>query len=265
LSELTTAIAYIKCDDKKLTNDLLKKHGINVPNQTLANNKKLDDFLEKQKKYVVKPRRGEQGEDVFVDLNKKEVKKLIKKKKTSQTIIEEFHKGVDLRLVVIDYQIVAAATRSPPEIRGDSKHTVKQLIEKLERKRSIALKGEKVRVLDEDCKKCIQNQGFNLNDVLEKGKRLLVRKTANLHTGGTIKDVTGKLCPELNKTAEQIAKIINIPVVGLDLIIENPSKQKYVFVEANERVGLANHEPQPTAEKFIDLLFPTSKQKFKLK
>jgi len=24
----------------------------------------------------------------------------------------------------------------------------------------------------------------------------------------------------------------------------------------NERPGLANHEPQPTAERFIDLLFP---------
>jgi hypothetical protein len=29
-----------------------------------------------------------------------------------------------------------------------------------------------------------------------------------------------------------------------------------VFIEANERPGLANHEPQPTAERFVDLLFP---------
>jgi hypothetical protein len=31
-----------------------------------------------------------------------------------------------------------------------------------------------------------------------------------------------------------------------------------VFIEANERPGLANHEPQPTAERFMDLLFPYS-------
>jgi hypothetical protein len=30
----------------------------------------------------------------------------------------------------------------------------------------------------------------------------------------------------------------------------------YVIIEANERPGLANHEPQPTAERFVDLLFP---------
>ena len=32
----------------------------------------------------------------------------------------------------------------------------------------------------------------------------------------------------------------------------------YAFIEANERPGLANHEPQPTAERFVDLLFPLS-------
>jgi hypothetical protein len=32
-----------------------------------------------------------------------------------------------------------------------------------------------------------------------------------------------------------------------------------VFIEANERPGLANHEPQPTAERFVDLLFPTTR------
>jgi hypothetical protein len=27
-------------------------------------------------------------------------------------------------------------------------------------------------------------------------------------------------------------------------------------IEANEQPGLANHEPQPTVERFVDLLFP---------
>jgi D-alanine-D-alanine ligase-like ATP-grasp enzyme len=51
------------------------------------------------------------------------------------------------------------------------------------------------------------------------------------------------------------SEVLDIPVVGLDLLVpdvEGPD----VFVEANERPGLANHEPQPTAERFIDLLFP---------
>ena len=34
---------------------------------------------------------------------------------------------------------------------------------------------------------------------------------------------------------------------------------EYVFVEANERPGLANHEPQPTAAAFVDFLFPAGR------
>ena len=47
-------------------------------------------------------------------------------------------------------------------------------------------------------------------------------------------------------------------VVGLDFIVPDVSGDEYVIIEANERPGLANHEPQPTAERFIDLLFRTS-------
>jgi D-alanine-D-alanine ligase-like ATP-grasp enzyme len=46
--------------------------------------------------------------------------------------------------------------------------------------------------------------------------------------------------------------------VGLDFIVERPDSRDYVIIEANERVGLANHEPQPTAQRFVDLLFPLS-------
>jgi D-alanine-D-alanine ligase-like ATP-grasp enzyme len=86
-----------------------------------------------------------------------------------------------------------------------------------------------------------------------------VRKTANLHTGGTIHDVTAKIHPDLAATAVIGAEALAIPVVGFDFIVENISQPHYVIIEANERPGLANHEPQPTAERFIDLLFPQTK------
>jgi D-alanine-D-alanine ligase-like ATP-grasp enzyme len=64
--------------------------------------------------------------------------------------------------------------------------------------------------------------------------------------------------PRLVEAAIQVAQAIDIPVVGVDFIVANPAEPDYVFIEANERPGLANHEPQPTAERFIDLLFPLS-------
>ena len=58
------------------------------------------------------------------------------------------------------------------------------------------------------------------------------------------------------RTAEDITRAIDIPVTGLDFIVPAVDGPEYAIIEANERPGLANHEPQPTAERFIDLLFP---------
>jgi len=100
--------------------------------------------------------------------------------------------------------------------------------------------------------------GYSLDDVLPADINVAVRKTANLHTGGTIHDVTGMLHPTLVDAAVQAARAIDIPVTGIDFIVKSPTKPDYWFIEANERPGLANHEPQPTAERFFDLLFPQS-------
>jgi len=90
-----------------------------------------------------------------------------------------------------------------------------------------------------------------------------VRKTANLHTGGTIHDVTDQLHPELVRAAEAAARCLEIPVTGLDFMVPDVAGSDYVIIEANERPGLANHEPRPTAQRFVDLLFPETAVKYK--
>ena len=48
-------------------------------------------------------------------------------------------------------------------------------------------------------------------------------------------------------------------MTGLDFLVPDADGPDYVFIEANERPGLANHEPQPIVERFVDLLFPTTR------
>ncbi len=85
-----------------------------------------------------------------------------------------------------------------------------------------------------------------------------MRRTANLHQGGTIHDVTANVNQELCEVAVKAAEAIGIPVTGIDLLVPDVTASDYVFIEANERPGLANHEPQPTAKAFVDYLFPGS-------
>ena len=100
-----------------------------------------------------------------------------------------------------------------------------------------------------------------MDDVPPNGERIRVRRTANLHTGGTIVDVTDRLHPEIAEAAVRAAEALGIPVTGIDFLVPAVDGPDYVFIEANERPGLANHEPQPVAERFVDLLFPETRRR----
>ena len=57
-------------------------------------------------------------------------------------LIEQRAPGDDLRLVVIDGKVVAAALRKPAEIVGTGHHTIRELIEAQSRRRAAATGGE---------------------------------------------------------------------------------------------------------------------------
>lgn len=262
LSELTSSIAMSRCADKQTTHRLLKNAGLKVPAQQAANSPAQNQaFLKKYGTVVVKPAVGEQGAGITVDIKtKNELTSALEyaKKVSDKIILEEMVPGSDLRVIVIGFEVVAAAIRKPPAIIGDGKHSIIELIKAQSRRREQATQGESSIPMDEELERTVYNAGHTLDDILLSGKELVVRKTANLHTGGTIHDVTEALNPEIAEAARQAARAIDIPVTGLDFIVGDITKTGYVIIEANERPGLANHEPQPTAEKFIDLLFPQS-------
>ena len=47
-------------------------------------------------------------------------------------------------------------------------------------------------------------------------------------------------------------------MTGLDVLVPDLDGPDHTSIEANERPGLANDQPQPTAQRFIDLLFPAT-------
>ncbi|WP_044872710.1 N-acetylglutaminylglutamine synthetase [Pseudomonas sp. LFM046] len=263
LSDLTSAVSMTLCQDKQLTHRALARVGIRQPEQRPAG---TDDdnaaFLVEHGSLVVKPVNGEQGQGVAVDLRSlDEVKTAIATAEhfDSRVILESCHQGFDLRVVVINYEVVAAAIRRPAEVVGDGQRTLLQLIERQSRRRQAATQGESRIPIDGETERTLRAAGYGYDDVLPSGTRLAVRRTANLHTGGTLEDVTATLHPALAEASILAARTLEIPVVGLDLLVPAADQPDYVLIEANERVGLANHQPQPTAERFIDLLFPFSR------
>ena len=263
LCELTTAVAMSRCQDKLVTHRWLARAGLNTPSYRVAGRTDANvAFLEKHGSVVVKPAVGEQGRGITVGVTSAEALDTAlaeARRFHDRVLLESFHEGQDLRIVVIGFKVVAAAVRRPPQVIGDGEHRIETLIEKLSRRRRASSHGESSITIDNDTLACLDEQGLSLDSVPEAGAIIPVRRTANFHTGGTIHDVTERLHPALVTAAVKAARHLSIPVVGLDFIVSSPYDGDYVIIEANERVGLANHEPQPTAERFIDLLFPLSK------
>ncbi|MDM4722539.1 N-acetylglutaminylglutamine synthetase [Micromonospora sp. WMMA1363] len=260
LSELTSAVAMSRCDDKRVTRRILAQAGLSVPRGRTATGD-VDDaaFLAKVGELVVKPARGEQGKGITVGVRTPQALRAaveLAARFCPEVLLEELCTGEDLRVVMIDHEVVAAAVRRPASITGDGVHDIAELIERQSRRRAAATGGESTIPLDSMTREVVSEAGYELHDVLPEGQVLAVRRTANLHTGGTIHDVTAELHPTTAEACVAASRALDIPVTGLDLLVPAPDQPEHVFIEANERPGLANHEPQPTAERFVDLLFP---------
>lgn len=263
LSEYTSAVAMSRCDDKRITRKVVAAAGVAVPEGRTATFDEHDHaFLDDVGSVVVKPVRGEQGLGITVDVKgHEELDTALRRAGGPDTeiLIEQYCAGDDLRVVVIDGAVVAAAVRRPATVVGTGRHSIRDLIEARSRRREAATGGESTIPLDELTVATVAEEGHTLDDVLAAGEELRVRRTANLHTGGTIHDVTDELDTVLAAAALRAAEAIGIPVTGIDLLVPAVDGPEYVFIEANERPGLANHEPRPTAAAFVDYLFPGTK------
>jgi GNAT-family acetyltransferase (TIGR03103 family) len=267
LSELTTAVAMTRCDDKRLTRRIMQRAGVRVARGAVATEGDLaaaTALLGEVGELVVKPARGEQGRGITVGVREDDgLARAVEfaLQFCPDVLIEELVDGEDLRVLVIDREVVAAAVRRPAEVVGDGRRPLAELIASTSRRRERATDGESRIPLDDTTAEVVGDAGYALDDVPPHGERIRVRRTANLHTGGTIEDVTDQLHPAIADAAVRAATALDIPVTGIDFLVPAVDGPDHVFIEANERPGLANHEPQPTAERFLDLLFPESRRR----
>jgi GNAT-family acetyltransferase (TIGR03103 family) len=262
LSELTSAIAFRRCDDKAMTRRVLVDAGLAVPPGRLVTDDDDDEaFLAEHGSIVVKPCRGEGGAGISVGVTDvDELRSAVASARGTceRVLLEAMVPGEDLRVLVIDGAVVAASVRRPPTVVGDGSRTVRQLVDARNSQRAVEVGANMITPLDDITEASVRAAGHGLDDVLDEGVELQVRRTANLHTGGTIHDMTPCLHPDLAEAALRGAAAIKLPVAGIDLMVDSPEEARHVFIEVNEQPGLANHEPQPTAQRYLDLLFPAT-------
>ncbi len=270
----TSIISVDIAGDKMETKALLDSFNIPVPKGiTVFDRHDLNAALEEiGYPVVVKPLDSNQGKGATINVNDWTcaLKGFLGARKYSKgIIIETFITGHDYRLLVVNKKFVAASLRTPASVTGDGKSTIKQLIEQVNKDPRRGAGHEKMLTkikVDEMSKRILADNNLTLSTVLQEGRVLHLKDTANLSTGGTATDVTDNVHPDNIFMAEQIAAIVGLDICGIDVMttdISKPLKEtRGAVIEVNAAPGLRMHthptegKPRNVGKAIAEMLFP---------
>jgi cyanophycin synthetase len=270
----TSAIAEGIAQDKELTRRLLAAIGVPVPHGRAVEDAEdawkaaqwIDGLV------VVKPQYGNQGRGVATNLTTREqvvAAYEAARQHGPSIVVERYAPGDDYRLLIVGGKLVAAARREPAHVIGDGVRTIIQLIAEVNKDprrsdgHSTVLSFIKI---DAVALGVLEEQGLTPDSVPPASQKVLVRRNANLSTGGTAVDVTDQVHPEVAARAIEAARMVGLDIAGVDLVCQDISQpiepQGGAIVEVNAGPGLRMHiepsegKPRPVGEAIIDMLFP---------
>ena len=269
----TSAVSESIAQDKDLTKRLLASAGVPVPKGKPV--KTVDEGWDVALKLglpvVVKPQDGNQGKGVTVNIVTRDHFEIAYRvaAEIGTVMVEQFLPGSDFRMLVVGDRLIAAARRDSPSVVGDGVHTVRELVDIVNRDPrrgdGHATPLTKIR-LDDIAKARLAIQGLSPDAVPTIGQRVVLRNNANLSTGGTATDVTDDVHPEVAARAVAAARMIGLEICGVDVVCENISEpleaQRGGVVEVNAAPGLRMHlapsygKPRQVGEAIIERLFP---------
>lgn len=274
ITSRTPHIAVELARDKALAARFLRDGGIPAPDGREVGSAEEAVAVARRIGYpvVVKPADRSQWRGVALDLRTDaEVRDAYAacREWTRRVMVEDHLRGRDYRVLVVDGRVVAVAERVPGHVVGDGVHTVRQLVDLLNRDPRRGVGHEKLLTrleIDAQAERLLERAGRTVDAVLAPGETLRLRAIANLSTGGTAIDRTDVIHPENADVARRAARAIGLDVAGIDLVtpdIARPLREVGGgVVEVHAAPGLRMHlaptegKPRDVAGPVLDLLFP---------
>ncbi len=270
----TSAIAVELCQEKPLTNRLLRAVGVPVPEGRAVSS--ADEAWQVAQEVglpvVVKPDSGNQGKGVSVNLSSEaEVRAAyeIANGYESDVLVERYIQGQDYRLLVVNGKLVAAARRDPAQVISDGQHTVAELVEIVNQdpRRRPGHSSVMTQIqIDDAARLVLQQQNLTAESVPPADQVIKLRTNCNLSTGGTATDVTDEVHPSNVRLAQLAAQILALDVAGIDILchdIRRPlAEQDGAIVEVNAAPGLRMHlypasgTPRDVGIPVVEMLYP---------
>ena len=274
MTDQTSALGVEIADEKFRTKELLSQAGIPTPEGALTKSLEEATHAAEDLGYpvAVKPEFGNHGRGITArvsDLKEMEIAFASARNICDSVIIERSLTGLDFRMLVISGSLVAAALREPAYVVGDGVSSIRHLIDEVNKDPRRGIGHERVLtaiVIDQMTERLLSFQGYLIDDVLSAKEKLYLKSTANLSTGGTARDVTDDVHPDVRLMCERIARIIGMDCMGIDIVapgVDRPLQPGSAgIVEVNAAPGFRMHmDPSEgtarnVAKPFVDMLFP---------
>jgi cyanophycin synthetase len=110
-------------------------------------------------------------------------------------------------------------------------------------------------------------RSYSVDDVLPPREKLYLKSTANLSTGGTARDVTDEVHPDVWLMCERIACLVGLDCIGIDIVApgldQRLNPESAGIVEVNASPGFRMHldptegKARNVAKPFVEMLFPS--------
>ncbi len=261
--------------NKENTKNILSHMGVPVPlGSVIYSFSELEQTIDRLGGFpiVIKPLDGNHGRGITIDIqswDNAEVAYDRAREVSSGVIVEHFYQGRDHRILVVNHKVVAVAERVPAHVIGNGVDTIAALVE-LENQDSRRGEGHDNMLthilLDNATDEMLTRQGYTLDTILPPDQVCYLRATANLSTGGIAIDRTDEIHPDTLWMAERVSRIIDLDVVGIDVITTDITKTLAeadgVIVEVNAAPGLRMHVSpcqgvgRNVAAPILSMLFP---------
>ncbi len=204
LTSRTSAVGVDIAADKQLSKQVLAAAGIPVAGLAAHSADEAAAALaELDGPVVVKPLGGSQGTNLTIGV-RTAVQAATAYAKASAVsdavLVEALVPGTDYRVLVVDGQVIAAAQLRPATVTGDGARTIGQLVAAVnaDPRRGLGHSRELTRIkLDSEALSHLHSMGLDEHSVPGDGQAVTLRRNANLSTGGTSKDVTDIVHPEI--------------------------------------------------------------------
>ena len=252
LTDGPSCVAVDAAGDKQLTKDTLGALGIPVPDGRVCHSAREAAAAAAEIGYpvVVKPLDGNHGNGVSIGLQSAaQVEEAFPKAVavSRAALVEKQVEGRDYRLLVVGGRVSAAAERRPPEVIGDGVNTIRSLVEIENRNPNRGEGHEKPLTkieLDEAAVHLLREAGLSPSSVPAEGTRIVLRKNANLSSGGTARAI--EAVHEKNaEYAVRAAEAMGLDVAGIDICSKDISvpldENGGAILEVNAGPGLRMH------------------------